>query len=128
MKPVNLGLDPISKTEPGTRTQTQTTTVNIEVNADTNCTIPKTQYNFEGFQFLPLEQVNQDERRGGGGNWDIKILQKESKWIFKLNSTSPPVSMTEIFPMGHSYNYIDQLVFSRVGSIYIIMLEKGEFF
>lgn len=44
-------------------------------------------YKFEGFKFLPLQRIYQDSR---GGDWDQKILQKESRWIFQLRSNLPP--------------------------------------
>lgn len=38
-------------------------------------------------QFKALERVPKDPR---GGDWDKRILQRETLWIEKLNVTQPP--------------------------------------
>lgn len=44
-------------------------------------------YKFDGFSCLPLCIIL---RHMQGGNWDQRILQAETRWIFHLNACTPP--------------------------------------
>lgn len=46
-------------------------------------------FSFEGFVFLPLTKIHPDPRNG---DWNMALLQTESKWIFKLQTHMPPRS------------------------------------
>lgn len=47
----------------------------------------KHNYSYGGLKFLPLVVLPRDDR---GGDWDRRLLQTESRWIFHLRADRPP--------------------------------------